>query len=635
MAMTYESSLQQVNRIMGNSAQAFENWANTQAASFNMSRADAMQYGAVYGNLMSSITSDQAQAMQYTTDLLKSSAVVASATGRTMDDVMERIRSGLLGNTEAIEDLGINVNVAMLESTQAFQRFANGKSWDQLDFQTQQQIRLFAIFEQSSSKFGTSVYNNTASGLMQFTALLKDAQLNLGQAFLPIVNSVIPILVSFANNLKYVTGVFSQFMQALFGTNTEQAKNVQVATKAATAQNNLAKATKAASAAAKRGVAGFDEINQLQEATANSADSASGALSSGASAGSTTGAEGSETKISQGILDFANKAKSALAPVGEYFREIGGYFKQFWTNIQPALQPIIAFLKQMFIPIWETIKFVIVAVFEFIKDVIKGSIDIIQGIIKVFGGIIKGDWSMIWDGIKDILKGAWEAIYGGMKLIATFMRQIVLELAYAIKTTWDALWGGVKTTASGVWGWLSTKASEIFNGIKAGISNAMIAAGNVVTNVWEGIKNTIKGGINWVIDKINYLIDTINSIKISIPPLKVAGKTLFEGASLGFPQINKIPLLANGGIVNSPTLAMIGESGKEAVVPLENTSFVDTLASAIGTAVLNAMQFSQGSNTPQQVQAVFNLEGSQFARAIAPLLDKENARRGNMAIQGV
>jgi len=37
---------------------------------------------------------------------------------------------------------------------------------------------------------------------------------------------------------------------------------------------------------------------------------------------------------------------------------------------------------------------------------------------------------------------------------------------------------------------------------------------------------------------------------------------------LGFGDIPELPTLARGGIVNSPTLAMIGEKGPEAVVPL-------------------------------------------------------------------
>ena len=40
------------------------------------------------------------------------------------------------------------------------------------------------------------------------------------------------------------------------------------------------------------------------------------------------------------------------------------------------------------------------------------------------------------------------------------------------------------------------------------------------------------------------------------------------GFSVGFPNIPEIPTLAKGGIVNRPTLAMLGEAGPEAVVPL-------------------------------------------------------------------
>ena len=61
------------------------------------------------------------------------------------------------------------------------------------------------------------------------------------------------------------------------------------------------------------------------------------------------------------------------------------------------------------------------------------------------------------------------------------------------------------------------------------------------------------------------------------------------------PKIPTIPLLARGGIVDQPTLAMIGEKRKkEAVVPLEDTSFVDKLMEAIANAVLAAMQFMGG-----------------------------------------
>ena len=43
-----------------------------------------------------------------------------------------------------------------------------------------------------------------------------------------------------------------------------------------------------------------------------------------------------------------------------------------------------------------------------------------------------------------------------------------------------------------------------------------------------------------------------------------------------------MPYLAKGAVVDAPTLAMIGEAGKEAVMPLENnTGWIDELARRI------------------------------------------------------
>jgi hypothetical protein len=43
----------------------------------------------------------------------------------------------------------------------------------------------------------------------------------------------------------------------------------------------------------------------------------------------------------------------------------------------------------------------------------------------------------------------------------------------------------------------------------------------------------------------------------------------FDGFSIGVPDIPKIPLLAKGGIITKPTLAMVGEGREsEAVIPL-------------------------------------------------------------------
>lgn len=216
MALEVTAAVNQIKRQMGESSQTFLKWVNDNANAMNMGVGEATKYGAVYSNLFSGFIKDSNKLSAYTAKMLQTSAVVAEGSGRSITDVMERIRSGLLGNTEAIEDLGINVNVAMIQSTEAFKRFANGQSWDQLDFQTQQQIRLMAILEQATAKYGTTLSQSVNGRISLFKSLLKDAALNVGNAFLPIVNAVMPVLNSFAMVLKNVTAKLAEFIALMF-----------------------------------------------------------------------------------------------------------------------------------------------------------------------------------------------------------------------------------------------------------------------------------------------------------------------------------------------------------------------------------------------------------------------------------
>ena len=216
MALEVTASINQIKRQMGESSQTFLKWVNDNANAMNMGVGEATNYGAVYSNLFSGFIKDTNKLSAYTAKMLQTSAVIAEGSGRSITDVMERIRSGLLGNTEAIEDLGINVNVAMIQSTEAFKRFANGQSWDQLDYQTQQQIRLMAILEQATAKYGTTLSQSVNGRISLFKSLLKDSALNIGNAFLPIINAIMPVLNSFAMVLKNVTGKLAEFIALMF-----------------------------------------------------------------------------------------------------------------------------------------------------------------------------------------------------------------------------------------------------------------------------------------------------------------------------------------------------------------------------------------------------------------------------------
>jgi hypothetical protein len=77
--------------------------------------------------------------------------------------------------------------------------------------------------------------------------------------------------------------------------------------------------------------------------------------------------------------------------------------------------------------------------------------------------------------------------------------------------------------------------------------------------MWDGITEAFRAAINTIIgwwDGLHLTIGGTSVLGLTIPSI-----------TLPMPHI---PMLANGGIVTKPTLAMVGEAGAEAVVPLDD-----------------------------------------------------------------
>ncbi|HHX6069050.1 TPA: phage tail protein [Streptococcus pneumoniae] len=362
-ALEVSASMNQIKRQMGESSQSFLKWVNDNANAMNMGVGEATNYGAVYSNLFSGFIKDTNKLSAYTAKMLQTSAVVAEGSGRTITDVMERIRSGLLGNTEAIEDLGINVNVAMIKSTEAFKRFSNGQSWDQLDFQTQQQIRLMAILEQATAKYGDTLSNSVNGRISLFKSLMKDAALNLGNSMLPIINVIMPVLNSFAMVLKNVTAKLAEFIALMFNKKATVKDGVGGAVgdmgnamkdaaggagdladavddagdSAGGLADNLGDSAKNAKKAAKEllGLLGFDEINILQKPK----DDDAGGSGGGGKGGKGKGGGGGPFKDilpEVELTDMDNKFKSIFDGLGD---KIKGLFDLFKKGFDAAFRP--------------------------------------------------------------------------------------------------------------------------------------------------------------------------------------------------------------------------------------------------------------------------------------------------------
>jgi hypothetical protein len=157
----------------------------------------------------------------------------------------------------------------------------------------------------------------------------------------------------------------------------------------------------------------------------------------------------------------------------------------------------------------------------------------IAAIVGVLVASVIGNWNLIKTNTEEV----WNFI-GGLLVSSWNANKQVFETGLTtIKDIWTATWTDMSAFVGAIWG---------------------------------TIENTVKTGVNAVISAINAFINALDAIHISLPSISIPGTKLSTPAvNLGF-SIPNIPMLAAGGFVTQPTLALIGEAGPEAVVPLSS-----------------------------------------------------------------
>ena len=231
-------------------------------------------------------------------------------------------------------------------------------------------------------------------------------------------------------------------------------------------------------------------------------------------------------KSSLADLAFANGAMiekaSALAPL---FLAAGPIMAGF-GGIMGILTPAVSAAKLAFLGL----------------NLSMGPITLI--IIGIGGAITAGIVSKVFSAITDI----YNSKLGWLLPAGPLIKAILF-----LQDNWDEIWGGIQTT---------------FKTVTDALVSTFRTVKGTILGIWDGMVTGIKGGVRSIIDAINTVIKGYNAFKIQYQGLTVKGKEIIPGFTIDFPDVRTIPTLAKGGIVNRPTLAMLGESGPEAVVPL-------------------------------------------------------------------
>lgn len=325
---------------------------------------------------------------------------------------------------------------------------------------------------------------------------------------------------------------------------------------------------------------------------------------------------------------------SIMKTVGEAFKDVFGFLSTWWDKngdrIMKAVKNLLIILSPLIVIAIELVK-------SFVNSVvglIKGLVMVVTGIIDVFSALLTGDFTGMWESIKNIFFGAIQVIWNYINIM--FIGKIfkaVGAFGGSIKALFTGMWTGIKNIFSGnitsVNGIVLGFATKTWNFFKSLGTNL----GSTVSNMWTGIKSTFSGGIDtvlgWVKSMPNKMADGIkagakfvfNAYKAMFNGvLKAIGgpvNGIIGGASWVLEKLGAEPLKewevpqyakgtpAGGHPINGPMMVNDGR-GAETVITPDGRAFIPkgrnvVLNAPKGTHVLTAEETAQlqGSKAPK------------------------------------
>ena len=172
-------------------------------------------------------------------------------------------------------------------------------------------------------------------------------------------------------------------------------------------------------------------------------------------------------------------------------------------------------------------------------------------------GSFLGQWVASLQGVRTSVSNAFANLQSVMSDPASAVGRVLSASVGSWQTTFASLGSWLSGSFLGQWVTTWSRIRDSF------------------AQIFDGLGDLVKAPVNSIIEQINSALAKLNAINIELPAILGGGK-------LGF-NVPEIPMLAEGGVVSSPTLAMIGEGSEpEAVMPL---SKLDSASSGRSTVV--------------------------------------------------
>lgn len=115
-------------------------------------------------------------------------------------------------------------------------------------------------------------------------------------------------------------------------------------------------------------------------------------------------------------------------------------FLDFWT----AIQPVVGWLL-------EVVGGTLVDSFQALGRIIQGALEVITGVFKMFTGLLTGDWTKFWEGLKQVGEGILRAILAFFGVSLDEFYAWIQGWGQSISTWWNGLWTDISKFFEDTW----------------------------------------------------------------------------------------------------------------------------------------------------------------------------------------
>ena len=274
-----------IDTVFGEMSGDIEDFSTKIAGAFGESELQAKKFNSVFGAMFDSVGIADDKVVLMSKNMSALTGDMASFYNIPMDEAFEKIQSGLVGETEPLRQLGINMTQASISAWAMSKGITT--SFDKLSTSEQTILRYNYLLEATANAHGD--FTRTQ---LSWANSCRQISLNVQSIFASLGNIIKAVLTPALVMINYVTGALAKLLSligARFKTTTQTASSGvsdlnSKLSNTSSGLNNVAnsakKAGKAAEAAGKKaklGLASFDQLNNLSSQKSDSGSSGGGA----------------------------------------------------------------------------------------------------------------------------------------------------------------------------------------------------------------------------------------------------------------------------------------------------------------------------------------------------------------------